>query len=44
MGLAIRMTLASVGLDRGTDFSGLDGSPVFPFVQIQFEWDEKDLS
>jgi hypothetical protein len=32
------------GLDRGTDFSGLDGSPVFPFVQIQFEWDEKDLS
>ena len=38
------MTLASVGLDCGTDFSGLDGSPVFPFVQIQFEWDEKDLS
>jgi hypothetical protein len=32
------------GLDRGTDFSGLDGTPVFPFVQIQFEWDEKDQS
>jgi hypothetical protein len=32
------------GLDRGTDFRGLDDSPVFPFVQIQFEWDEKDLS
>ena len=32
------------GLDRGTDFRGFDGSPVFPFVQIQFEWDEKDLS
>ena len=31
-------------LDRGTDFNGLNGPVVFPFVQIQFEWNEKDQS
>ncbi|HEX9877094.1 MAG TPA: tannase/feruloyl esterase family alpha/beta hydrolase, partial [Gammaproteobacteria bacterium] len=31
-------------IERGTDFGGLNGPGVFPFVQIQFEWNEKDRS
>jgi feruloyl esterase len=31
-------------LDRGTDFSGVDGPSAFPNGVIQFEWDEIDQS
>jgi len=32
------------GLDRGTDFSGLDGPTAFPLGVTQFHWDEHNRS
>jgi tannase/feruloyl esterase len=32
------------GLDRGTDFSGLDGANAFALGVTQFHWDEHDLN
>jgi hypothetical protein len=32
------------GLDRGTDFSVLDGTPPFPLGVSQFHWNKRDLN